>query len=191
MAIVEQRALGGECGQTERVPIHALLRAAHAAHEARGAGRLGIRVEGVTVDFPAVMDRVRRTVAEFSQPEAADRLRATGIDVSPARPRSSRTIRSSSTARDRLHATKFVIATGSRPGVPPIPGLLETPFLTSRTVWSIDELPESLLILGGGPVGLEFGQAFARLGTQVTVLDENPEILHAEEPDGASGYASS
>jgi pyruvate/2-oxoglutarate dehydrogenase complex dihydrolipoamide dehydrogenase (E3) component len=185
VGLIERGSLGGECSHTACVPSKALLRAGRAAHDTRNAGRFGVRVEGVTVDFARVMARVRDTVAGFAPPDAADQIRAKGIDVHFGSPSFEAYDTVVLDGRERLSASKFVIATGSRPAVPEIPGLIEAGFLTNRTIWTLEALPESLLILGGGPVGLEFGQAFARLGTQVTILDENPEILHREEPECA------
>ncbi len=185
VAVVERGKLGGECVHSACIPSKSLLRAASIAHEFRVAGKFGILAEPPKVDFPAVMDRVRGVISSFEAGETPEILKAARIDVHFGSPAFEAYDTIVIDGRTRLSATRFVIATGSRPAVPRIPGLVESGYLDNQTIWDLNELPESLLIVGAGPVGLEFAQAFARLGSKVTVLDENTEILHHDDPEAA------
>ena len=186
VALIEKAKLGGECTNTACVPSKALLRAARIAHEIRLANEFGIHPGEVRVDFPAVMARVRAVVESFRAGETAERLSKKVIEVIAGSPRfeSYDTVVIDGTRR--ISAAKFAIATGSRPDLPPIPGLLESGYLTNETIWNLNALPESLAILGGGPVAIEFGQAFARLGSKVTIIEKNSEILHREDRDATA-----
>ena len=183
VALVEKEQLGGECTHSACVPSKALIQAARLAHQMRRAGDFGVRAADVAVDFRAVMDRVRRVVAEFAGSDSGESLRARGIDVYRGAPAFEAYDTVVVDGRSRLNAQRFVIATGSRPAVPPIPGLAESGYLDNRTIWDLPERPESLAILGAGPVGLEFGQALARLGTRVTILDSEDRVLPREDPE--------
>jgi pyruvate/2-oxoglutarate dehydrogenase complex dihydrolipoamide dehydrogenase (E3) component len=183
VALVEKKALGGECTHVACVPSKALIAAARAAQQVRNVHLFGLRAELLGVDFAAVMARVRAVVSEFAGGGSGDSLRARGIDVyhgSPAFEAYDTVVIDGAT---RLNAHRFVIATGSRPAVPTIPGLAESGYLDNRSIWEIDALPKELLILGAGPSGLEFAQAFARLGSKVTVLSDDSRILPREDPE--------
>lgn len=186
VALIEKGKLGGECTHTACVPSKALLKAARVAHQARTSARFGIWTGEVTVDFPVMMARVRETVASFYENHTEERFRARGIEIVFGSPEFESYDAVVVDRKTRLASSRFVIATGSRPDVPAIPGLRETGFLTNQTIWELNERPESLAILGAGPVGLELGQAFARLGTKVTILDSNPEIVNQEDPDATA-----
>ena len=186
VALIEKDRLGGECTNTACVPSKALLRAAKAAHEVRGASRFGVEVGEVRVDFPKVMARIREVVDGFRHGETPEHLGEKGVEVILGTPKFDGYGTVLVDGSRRVEGKSFVIATGSRPAVPPIPGLRESGYLTNETIWSLDALPESLLILGGGPVAVEFGQAFARLGAKVTILEKNAQILHREEPEAAA-----
>lgn len=183
VALVEKHKLGGDCTHAACVPSKALIQAARLAHLARTAGAFGIRVGDVEVDFAAVMERVQDVVTSFAGTDSGDGLQAKGIDVFRGSPAFEAYDSVVIDGRERLNAHRFVIATGSRPAIPEIPGLAESGFLDNTNVWSLRERPESLAILGGGPVGLEFGQAFARLGTEVTIVSESEHILPCEDPE--------
>jgi pyruvate/2-oxoglutarate dehydrogenase complex dihydrolipoamide dehydrogenase (E3) component len=183
VALIEKDKLGGECTHSACVPSKALIQAARLAHQMRTAHPFGVRAMEIVVDFRAVMDRVRRVVAGFAGADSGESLRARGIDVIHGSPAFEAYDTVVVDGRTRLNAHRFVIATGSRPAVPPIPGLAESGYLDNNTIWGLDERPESLAILGGGPVGIEFGQALARLGTKVTILDAADRILPREEPE--------
>jgi pyruvate/2-oxoglutarate dehydrogenase complex dihydrolipoamide dehydrogenase (E3) component len=181
VALVEKHALGGECTHTACVPSKALLRAAAAAHEARQAGTFGIRSGPVSVDFPAVMARVRSVVASFAESDGADVLAARGIEVVFGSPRFEAYDTITVDDTRRLEARRFVIATGSRPAIPEIPGLADCGYLDNTSIWALERLPASLAVIGGGPVGVELGQALARLGTRVTILESGPHLLPRED----------
>ncbi len=185
VALIEKGKLGGECTHTACVPSKTLLKAARIAHDARRAFTFGVSVKDVHIDFQAVMNRVRAAVASFYAADTQERLQSKGIDVLFGSPAFEAYDTVVVDGRERVSGSKFVIATGSRPEIPEVPGLIGSGFLDNTTVWDLDELPESLLILGAGPVGLEFGQAFARLGSKVTILDHSPTVLGREEPEAA------
>jgi pyruvate/2-oxoglutarate dehydrogenase complex dihydrolipoamide dehydrogenase (E3) component len=183
VAVVEKNQLGGECTHSACVPSKALLRAARLAHDIRRAGSFGIRVPQVEVDFAAVMDRVRSVVTSIAKTHTAESLRAQGIDVTFGSPLFVAYDTLLIDGQTRLLARRFVIATGSRPAIPPIPGLAEAGYLDNNSVWGLRERPETLLVLGAGPAGLEFAQAFSRLGSCVTVLSQSKHILPREDPE--------
>ncbi|HEV3166219.1 MAG TPA: FAD-dependent oxidoreductase [Isosphaeraceae bacterium] len=183
VALVEQSRLGGECTFTACVPSKALIQAAKLAHQARTAGAFGIRTGDVNVDFAAVMARVRSVVADFGGGDSAEILRSKGIDVYFGSPAFEAYDTVLVDGQNRLEGRRFVIATGSRAAIPAIPGLAEAGYLDNVSVWNLTERPESLLVIGAGPVGIEFGQAFARLGSQVTILTDAPHILPREDPE--------
>jgi pyruvate/2-oxoglutarate dehydrogenase complex dihydrolipoamide dehydrogenase (E3) component len=183
VALIEKNRLGGECTYTACVPSKALIQSARVAHTIRQAGAFGIRVAPPEVDFPAVMARVRQVVSTFAASDSAEVLRARGIDVifgSPAFEAYDSVIVDGQT---RINGRRFVIATGSRPYIPSIPGLLEAGYLDNNSIWNLKALPATLLVIGAGPAGLEFAQAFRRLGSQVTVISDTKHILPREDPE--------
>lgn len=170
--LVADGELGGECTFTGCVPSKALIEAA-----ARAA------------NFRAAMAAVRRSVAAIAATETAEVLAAEGIDV--LRGRAVFTGPGEISANGQvLRAAAYVIATGTRPATPPLPGLEEVPFLTNETIFSLDELPPRLAILGGGPVGCELAQAFARLGSQVTLIEAAARLLPAADPEASQVLAA-
>jgi pyruvate/2-oxoglutarate dehydrogenase complex dihydrolipoamide dehydrogenase (E3) component len=185
VAIVERHLLGGDCLNTGCVPSKALLRSARAAAEARRAPDVGVRVGGVAADFAAVMRRMRERRADISPHDSAERLRAAGVDVYFGDARFSGPAGVAVGGRE-LTFRRAVIATGGRPAVPAIPGLETVPYLTSETLFALTEQPRQLAIVGAGPIGAEMAQAFARLGSEVTLLDEAPQILPREDADAAA-----
>jgi pyruvate/2-oxoglutarate dehydrogenase complex dihydrolipoamide dehydrogenase (E3) component len=186
VALVERALMGGDCLNVGCVPSKALLRCARAAADVRDAGGFGVCVPpGVRVDFPAVMERMRRLRADLSPTDSADRFRSLGVDVFLGQARF--------TARDAvevggktLRFARAVIATGTRAAHPPIAGLEQAGFLTNETVFTLTELPRRLAVLGAGPVGCELAQAFARLGAEVTLLGDRPQLLPREDRDAAA-----
>jgi pyruvate/2-oxoglutarate dehydrogenase complex dihydrolipoamide dehydrogenase (E3) component len=185
VALVERERLGGDCLNTGCVPSKTMLRSARAAADARGAAKLGVRVAGVEADFAAVMRRMRERRADISPHDSAERLRAAGVDVHFGE---ARFTGPSSIAVDGKMLTfrRGVIATGGRPAIPSIPGLAEAPFLTSETVFSLTEQPKRLAVIGGGAIGCEMAQAFARLGSAVTLFDHTHQVLPGEDADAAA-----
>lgn len=181
--MVERDRPGGDCLWTGCVPSKALLAAASAAAEARSASRFGVHVDGVRVDFAEVMAHVRHAIAVIEPVDSADAMRAAGVTYRAG----TATFTGSGTADVDGEVVRFrqaLVATGSDPAVPPIPGLDDA--LTSDTVWDLTALPERLVVLGGGTVGCELGQAFARLGSTVTVVESLGRLLPAEDPDASA-----
>jgi pyruvate/2-oxoglutarate dehydrogenase complex dihydrolipoamide dehydrogenase (E3) component len=186
VALVEQSRLGGDCLNTGCVPSKALLRSARVAGEAQAGAAVGVQAT-VRVDFPAVMARLRRRRADLAAPDSAQRLASLGVDVffgsASFSSHRSVVVPDKGGAEAVLRFRKAVIASGSRPVVPSIPGLAETPFLTNETVFDLTEQPRELAVLGGGPTGCELAQAFARLGTHVTLFESGRRLLPREDED--------
>ena len=187
VALVEREHLGGDCLNVGCVPSKALLRAARAAADVRDAGQYGVEVpDGARVNFPVVMERMRRLRSEISPHDSAQRYRdELGVDVFLGE---GRFVDSGSVEVDgqQLRFRRAVIATGARAMPLPIPGLAEAGYLTNETVFSLTELPKRLAIIGAGPIGCEMAQAFARFGSQVTLLEVMPQILIREDKDAAA-----
>jgi pyruvate/2-oxoglutarate dehydrogenase complex dihydrolipoamide dehydrogenase (E3) component len=185
VALVERHLLGGDCLNVGCVPSKALLRAARLAAEMRGAATLGMKASGdVAADFGAVMERMRKLRARISEHDSAQRLKGLGVDVflGGARFTGPRAIEVEGRT---LHFRRCVIATGSRAAAAPIAGLSETGYLTNETVFDLTARPKSLVVVGGGPLGCEMAQAFARLGSEVTIVQKEPQFLPGEERDAA------
>jgi pyruvate/2-oxoglutarate dehydrogenase complex dihydrolipoamide dehydrogenase (E3) component len=184
------RAMGGDCLQYGCVPSKALLRSAKAAHAAREAGDFAIR--GVSdpgpQDLGPVMDYVRGAQARIAPNDCVERFLSLGVDVllGPGRLRSAHEVEVNGKVVWGRH---IVIATGSSVNVPPIPGLAETGYLTNESVWRVRDLPGALLVMGGGPIGTELGQAFARLGSEVTIVSSTSHICAKEDADAAAVLA--
>ncbi len=185
VALIERHLLGGDCLNVGCVPSKALIRASRAVAQVRGAGAFGVKVpDGVSVDFPAVMERLRRLRAEISTNDSAARFTKLGVDVFIGQ---GRFTGSGAVEVDgkTLRFAKAVIATGARAVTLPIPGLKEAGALTNETVFSLTELPKRLLVIGAGPIGVEMAQAFARFGSQVTLFEAMHGILTREDQDAA------
>jgi pyruvate/2-oxoglutarate dehydrogenase complex dihydrolipoamide dehydrogenase (E3) component len=185
VALIEQDRLGGECLWTGCIPSKALIACARAAHGARTARRFGVDVATVGVDFGQVMQWVREAQRRIEPHDSPERFRSLGVEVvrGTARFVGERTLRVDGRV---MSAKRVVVATGSKPAVPPIDGLAEVPFLTNETIFSLERCPETLLVLGAGPVGLELAQAFARLGTTVRVVEQQSRLLPREDEELAS-----
>jgi pyruvate/2-oxoglutarate dehydrogenase complex dihydrolipoamide dehydrogenase (E3) component len=170
VVLVEKGRMGGDCLNYGCVPSKALIAAAGRARLAATAGGFGIGLGAPEIDFAAVMRHVRRTIADIAPNDSASRFRGLGVTVIEAEARFSgpRRIDAGDYA---IAARHFVVATGAGPVVPPIAGLAETPFLTNETVFELTERPDHLVVLGGGPIGVELAQAFCRLGARVTVAE--------------------
>ena len=182
-AIVEKAALGGDCLWSGCVPTKALIASGRLAHRMRGARSLGLSPAAPAHDFRATMERMRAARAAVARHDDPERFRRMGVAVhfGAARFTGPETVEIEGVGT--IRSKRFIVATGAAPVVPSIPGLRETGFLTYETVLDEDELPESIAILGAGPVGTEFAQIFARLGARVTVLETAPSILVHEDPD--------
>jgi pyruvate/2-oxoglutarate dehydrogenase complex dihydrolipoamide dehydrogenase (E3) component len=177
--------MGGDCLNTGCVPSKALIRAARAWADVRDAESYGVEVpSGSKVNFPAVMDRMRRLRAGISKNDSVWRLRDLGVDVflGEARFSGPETVE---VAGKTLRFKKAVIATGARAAAPPIPGLADAGYLTNETVFGLTELPRRLGVIGAGPIGCELAQALARFGSQVFLVEAQHGILPNEDRDAA------
>jgi len=191
VALIERHLLGGDCLNVGCVPSKALIRASRAAAQVRGADAFGVKVpDGVIVDFPAVMERLRRLRAEISANDSAARFKKLGVDVFIGQGRFTGSD-SVEVAGKTLRFAKAVIATGARASSPDIPGLAEAGYLTNETVFNLTALPARLVVIGGGPIGCELAQAFARFGSKVTVLQSARHIIEREDADAAELVAAS
>lgn len=181
--LFEQGEMGGDCLNYGCVPSKALIAAASAAHSMRSASTLGTSCEGVRTDFAQVMRHVGEAIAAIAPHDSQLRFEALGVQVvrEQARFLDQRTVASASIS---VEARRIVVATGSRPMIPPIPGLDQVRYLTNETIFGLSELPPKLLVIGAGPIGVELGQAFGRLGSQVVIIDAGP-VLGREDADAA------
>ncbi|MDX6645211.1 MAG: hypothetical protein QOK40_938, partial [Miltoncostaeaceae bacterium] len=183
VALVEREAaLGGECTFTGCVPSKTLIEAARLYRGLRRGAELGITAEGLRLDFAALMAHKDAVVAEINRDERPELFEQAGIRL--LRGRAAFTGSHELAVDGAAHRfERAVIATGSDPAVPAGIGLESVPHLTNQTVFGIPALPARLAVLGGGPIGLELGQAFARLGSEVTVLHSGSQLLPREDPD--------
>lgn len=180
VALVERDLMGGDCLNVGCVPSKTLLRAARAVAEVRRAREFGITVGEPEIDFAAVMERVRSVRARISPHDSAERFRRLGVDVFLGEGRfvNEATVEVNGA---RLRFGRCVIATGARAAIPDVPGLSGSRYFTNETVFTLTELPRRLLVLGAGPVGCELGQAFARLGSRVTLVARGGRLLPRED----------
>ncbi|GAB3252185.1 FAD-dependent oxidoreductase [Alteromonas gracilis] len=180
--LVERERTGGDCLWTGCVPSKTLIASAARAASARTAGEYAVRVSGVAADWSAVMRRVRSAIETIAPVDSIEELEATGVTVITGEARL--------TGADTLEVdgrrhrfAQAILATGAAPTVPDVPGLAEVEPLTSETLWDLAVLPERLLVLGGGSIGCELGQALARLGSRVTLVEAEDRLLGREDPD--------
>ena len=174
VALVEKHRMGGDCLNTGCVPSKALLRSAKLLSQMARARDWGIAEARASFAFSDVMERVSRVIGAIEPHDSAKRYAALGVDVrlGTATITSPWTVEvRDATGAQTLTTRNIVIAAGSRPAVPPLPGLDSAGYVTSDTVWDLREQPRRLVVLGGGPVGCELAQAFARLGSKVTLIE--------------------
>ena len=186
VALIERERMGGDCLNTGCVPSKALLRSADLRARIARAAEFGLRAAAAEVDFRAVMDRVARVIRRIEPHDSVQRYTSLGVECvsGTARLTSPWTVEVATDNGMRVLTTKaIVLASGARPTVPPIPGLDTIDYLTSDNVWELETLPPRLLVLGGGPLGAELAQAFARLGSQVTVVEMQERLLEREDHD--------
>jgi len=181
VAMIEKERIGGTCTNTGCIPSKALIRAARAAYELRRLNEFGLSVEGqLTANTEQVMDRVRSVVAAVYQGHEPQKFTALGIDLIFGSPRfldPNRIIVNDGI----LSSRRFIIATGSRASIPAVEGLRSAPFLTNENLFALDKLPGSLIVLGGGAIGIEMAAAFNRLGVRTTVIETLDRILLPED----------
>ena len=170
VALIERAEMGGECLNNGCVPSKALITAAKRAAEANVQDRFGIQMTAAKVNWPGVHAHIHRAIAEIAPHDSQERFEEMGCDVYRGHARFTHPKR---VAVDDvvLSAPKIVIATGSEPFVPPMEGLDEVPYLTNENIWDLDALPQHLVIVGGGVIGMEMAQSFRRLGSEVTVIE--------------------
>ncbi|WP_305883319.1 NAD(P)/FAD-dependent oxidoreductase [Conexibacter sp. DBS9H8] len=181
VALIERDRMGGDCLWTGCVPSKALIAAAAAAHTMRTADRFGLSPVVPAVDLAAVMASVRETIATLAVAESPERLREHGVEAIPAHGRFLGPNRLDADGVE-LGWRSAIIATGSTPALPPIRGIGDVDPLTNESVWDLDALPARLLVIGGGTIGCELAQAFARLGAAVTIVEAAPRLLAREDP---------
>jgi pyruvate/2-oxoglutarate dehydrogenase complex dihydrolipoamide dehydrogenase (E3) component len=173
VVLVERGAMGGDCLNFGCVPSKSLLAAARIANLGQRGAELGVSYARPQIDFAAVTDSVQRVIAEIAPNDSVERFEALGVRVLRAEARftSPRRVRAGNV---EIRPRRFVIATGSHPAIPSIRGLADVPYLTNETIFANRQLPEHLIVIGGGPIGIEMAQAHCRLGARVTVLDIGP-----------------
>ena len=187
VTLVEKHRMGGDCLNTGCVPSKALIKTARVLAQIRRAKDYGLKSATVEFDFADIMERVQRIVKTVAPHDSVERYTGLGVEcllgeariVSPWEVE----VRLASGGTRRLSTRSIVIAAGARPFVPPIPGLQEVGYLTSDNVWDLRALPPRLLVLGGGPIGAELAQAFARFGAKVTQVEMLPRIMIREDPE--------
>ncbi|MDJ0974080.1 MAG: mercuric reductase [Planctomycetota bacterium] len=185
VALIERHLLGGDCLNTGCVPSKAIIRSAKAAHEARNAGAFGVpAATPARADFGMVMEQMRALRSGIAHHDSAQRFKDLGVDVFLG----DATFTGPDTIQvdgETLRFKKAVIATGARASVPPIPGIEEVDYLTNEALWSLTELPDRLLVVGAGPIGVEMAQSFARLGSEVTLVDMADRVMPRESEDAS------
>ncbi|MEM7465936.1 MAG: FAD-dependent oxidoreductase [Pseudomonadota bacterium] len=182
VSLVEKHLMGGDCLNTGCVPSKALIRCAKAAAQGQGAARFGVINHGQEVDFAKVMHHVRDAIQQIEPHDSVERYRDLGVEclsgeaeiVDPYHVKVN---------GNTLSTRAIILATGGEPLVPPIDGLDSISYLTSDSVWSLTTLPQKLLVVGAGPIGCELSQAFARLGSKVTIVQRGDRIMPREDPD--------
>jgi len=195
VTLIEGHKMGGDCLNYGCVPSKALIRSAKAIKQLRKAETFGLRDALGTVDFAAVMQRVHSVIREVEPHDSVERYTGLGVEVLQGHALITSPWTVEVTLADggtqTLSTRNIVIAAGASPFVPPIPGLKDAGFLTSDTVWNLTELPRRLVVLGGGPIGSELAQSFARLGSEVTQVEMAPRIMVREDPEVSELVAAS
>ncbi len=189
--LVEAHRLGGDCLWTGCVPSKSLIAAADVAARARDGERLGVQVDGVRVNFAGVMRHVHAAIHTIEPSDSAEVIEETGARVIMGRarftgPRTAEIAPADGGAPLTVGFRQAIIASGSAPEVPDLPGIADIEVLTSDDVWNLTEQPERLAVLGAGAIGSELSQAFARLGTHVTLVQRNARVLPKEDPDASA-----
>ena len=191
VTLVEAGAMGGDCLNTGCVPSKALIQSARLAHQMRGAEAFGLRAPAPEVCFASVMERVHQVIAEIAPHDSVARYQSLGVEVLQGRARLvdpwTVEVALASGETRRLTTAAVILATGARPAVPAIPGIEAVDYLTSETMWQRlrhrARVPGRMLVLGGGPIGCEMAQAFARLGASVTLVEPGPRLLPREDAE--------
>jgi dihydrolipoamide dehydrogenase len=189
VTLIEKHKMGGDCLNTGCVPSKALLHVAELAHNARNASRVGVSIGKVSVDFKQVMQQVQSVIKDIEPHDSVERYTKLGVNVEQGEARIVSPWEVDVTSNGetkRITTRSIIIATGAKPLVPSFEGLDKIDYLTSDTLWELEELPKRLLVLGGGPIGCELSQAFQRLGSQVTQVEMADRLMGPEDNDTAS-----
>lgn len=191
VALIEKNALGGDCLYTGCVPSKSLIRSAKFASDAKNAGKFGFEISGLKFaenDFSSITNRVQNIIKTIEAHDSPERFEKMGVEVifGSSRFLNSReievTLKNSGETRI-LKSKRFCIATGSSPQIPPVEGLCETGFITNKEIFHLKNLPEKLVVLGGGAIGAEMAQAFARFGAEVTLVEMEKRVLSKEDEE--------
>lgn len=185
VTLIEKHKMGGDCLNTGCVPSKALIKSAKVASLIKRSNEFGINVAESNVDFAAVMERVQSVISKIEPHDSVERFESLGVECieGEAKITSPWTVEINGKT---LSARSIIVATGARPFVPPIKGIELVDYLTSDNLWDIRVLPKRLVVLGGGPIGCELTQAFARLGSQVTQIEMLPRIMIREDDEIAA-----
>jgi pyruvate/2-oxoglutarate dehydrogenase complex dihydrolipoamide dehydrogenase (E3) component len=184
VVLLEDHKMGGDCLNYGCIPSKALIAAGKQAHALRHGAKFGVADVEPTVDYAAAKDHVNKVIATIEPVDSQERFEGLGVTVIRERGRfiDQNTVRAGDT---EITARRIVVSTGSSPFVPPIPGLEDVPYLTNESLWDLRELPKHLLIVGGGPIGIEMAQAHLRLGSKVTVI-EGMKAMGKDDPELAA-----
>ncbi|WP_235026890.1 dihydrolipoyl dehydrogenase family protein [Cognatazoarcus halotolerans] len=186
VTLIERHRMGGDCLNTGCVPSKALIRSARLLSHMRRSREFGIRSASAEFDFAEVMERVRQVIREIEPHDSIERYTGLGVEVVQGSARITSPWSVDIETPDGKHTLttrSIIIATGARPFVPPIPGIDAIDYLTSDNVWDLREMPRRLVVLGGGPIGCELTQTFARLGANVTQVEMMPRLMLREDPE--------
>ncbi len=186
VTLIEKHKMGGDCLNTGCVPSKALIKSAKVLATLKRAKQLGLQSASAEFDFAGIMERVQRVIRTVEPHDSVERYAGLGVECieGDARITSPYTVEVRNAAGTRTLTTRaIVIAAGANPFVPPIPGIEHAGYLTSDTVWNLRELPRRLVVLGGGPIGSELAQCFARFGAEVTQVEMLPRLLIREDPE--------
>ena len=190
VTLVEAHDMGGDCLNTGCVPSKALIKSAKVAHQVADSARFGIQNGAPVIDFPAVMRRVRDVITAIEPHDSVERFTGLGVDCVKGYARFVDPWTIEIDGARQLTAKSFIIATGAAPFIPPLPGVEDSGYLTSESLWDVmadrPNAPDRLVILGGGPIGCELAQAFQRLGSKVTIVEMADRLLLKEDADAAA-----
>jgi dihydrolipoamide dehydrogenase len=184
VALIEKHQMGGDCLNTGCVPSKALLRTGKILSYIKRSQDFGLKSAQVDFDFPDVMGRVHNVIKKVAPHDSIERYTKLGVDcyTGSAKILSPHEVEVNGKT---LTTKNIIIATGARPAIPPIPGLDQVDYLTTDTIWNLNKLPEKLVVMGGGPIGCELAQCFARLGSEVTIVEMLPDILIREDEEAS------
>ncbi|MBF0201570.1 MAG: FAD-dependent oxidoreductase [Desulfamplus sp.] len=187
LLVEKEKELGGDCLHFGCVPSKTLIKSAHVYHLMKNAKEFGLPAPEVPpVDFREISHRIRSVISVIQQHDSEERFCTLGVKVMFGEPQffDEHSIKLNGKI---ISAKNWVIATGSSSSIPPIPGINNTGFITNREIFYMDSLPKSMIILGGGPIGCEMGQAFSRLGTKISIVNRDSRIMGRDDPDMAQG----